>query len=47
MDILSLLDEVQTIARNGLLFSENHYDRERYERLLDLVVNEKVFSFSR
>ena len=40
MDILSLLDEVQTIARNGLLFSENHYDRERYDRLLDLAVKE-------
>lgn len=40
MDILSLLDEIQTIARNGLLFSENHYDRERYQRLLDLAVKE-------
>jgi 8-oxo-dGTP pyrophosphatase MutT (NUDIX family) len=40
MDILSLLDEVQTIARNGLFFSENHYDRERYERLLALAVKE-------
>ena len=40
MDILSLLDEVQTVARNGLFFSEYHYDRERYARLLDLAVNE-------
>ena len=33
MDILSLLDEIQTIARNGLNFTPNPYDRERYERL--------------
>jgi len=34
MDIFSLLDEIQTIARNGLHFSANPYDRERYERLM-------------
>jgi ADP-ribose pyrophosphatase YjhB (NUDIX family) len=37
MDLLPLLDELQTIARNGLNFSSNPYDRERYERLLDLA----------
>jgi ribonuclease HI/ADP-ribose pyrophosphatase YjhB (NUDIX family) len=37
MDILPLLDEIATIARNGLNFSENPYDRERYERLLTVA----------
>ncbi|MFQ5436062.1 MAG: NUDIX hydrolase N-terminal domain-containing protein [Anaerolineae bacterium] len=37
MDIFSLLDELQTIARNGLHFSQNPYDRERYERLMQLT----------
>ncbi len=37
MDILPLLDEMQAIARNGLAYSENPYDRERYERLLALA----------
>lgn len=33
MDVFTLLDEIQTIARNGLIFAENPFDRERYERL--------------
>ncbi len=37
MDILPLLDELQTIARNGLNFSTDPYDRERYERLLEIA----------
>jgi ADP-ribose pyrophosphatase YjhB (NUDIX family) len=37
MDIFSLLDELQTIARNGLLYAGNDFDRERYERLLALA----------
>jgi ADP-ribose pyrophosphatase YjhB (NUDIX family) len=37
MDILSLLDELQTIARTGLNFASNPYERERYEHLLGLV----------
>jgi 8-oxo-dGTP pyrophosphatase MutT (NUDIX family) len=37
MDILPLLDELQTIARTGLNFTESPYDRERYERLLQLA----------
>jgi len=39
MDIFPLLDELQTIARNGLEFSENPYDRERYQRLLELSIS--------
>lgn len=37
MDIFSLLDEIQTIARNGLHFASGTYDRERYERLMRLT----------
>jgi len=37
MDILPLLDELQTIARNGLAFTTNPYDKERYQRLMKLV----------
>ena len=37
MELLALLDELQTIARNGLHYAENLYDRERYERLMTLV----------
>ncbi len=38
MDVLALLDEVQTIARNGLHYATNFYDRERYERLYALTL---------
>jgi ADP-ribose pyrophosphatase YjhB (NUDIX family) len=37
VDILPLLDELQTIARNGLNFTTNPQDRERFQRLLALV----------
>ena len=37
MDTFPLLDELQTIARNGLQYAENPYDRERYERLMQLA----------
>jgi len=37
MDVFTLLDEIQTIARNGLEFAENPFDRERYERLSDVA----------
>ncbi len=37
MDIFSLLDELRTIARNGLLFASDAYDCERYERLMRLA----------
>jgi ADP-ribose pyrophosphatase YjhB (NUDIX family) len=36
MDLFSLLDQVQHIARNGLNYAANVYDHERYERLLAL-----------
>jgi ADP-ribose pyrophosphatase YjhB (NUDIX family) len=36
LDIYALLDELQTIARNGLHYTADVYDRERYERLLDI-----------
>jgi 8-oxo-dGTP pyrophosphatase MutT (NUDIX family) len=39
MDIISLLDELQTIARNGLTFAKNSYDQERYQRLLELATS--------
>ncbi len=38
MDIAALLEEIQTVARNGLNYTQNVYDRERYERLLALSV---------
>lgn len=37
MNLLALLDELRTIARNGLTYAESPYDRERYTRLLDLA----------
>jgi 8-oxo-dGTP pyrophosphatase MutT (NUDIX family) len=39
MEFLRLLDELQTIARNGLHYTSDPYDRERYNRLLDLAVH--------
>jgi len=38
-DILTLLEEIQSIARTGLNYAENPYDIERYEKLLSLAVN--------
>jgi ADP-ribose pyrophosphatase YjhB (NUDIX family) len=37
MDIFPLLNEIQAIARNGLHYTSNPYDRERYEKLLELA----------
>lgn len=37
MDLFSLLDEIQTIARNGLNYTSSVYDRERYELLMCLA----------
>ena len=34
---LPLLNELRIIAQNGLEYTENPYDRERYNRILDLV----------
>jgi ADP-ribose pyrophosphatase YjhB (NUDIX family) len=39
-DTFALLDEVRAIARTGLHYSENPFDRERYERLLTLAAQE-------
>ncbi len=36
---LDLLDELRSIAQIGLNFSKNHYDRQNYERLLQLAAN--------
>jgi ADP-ribose pyrophosphatase YjhB (NUDIX family) len=38
MDIFTLLDELQTIARNGIAFTRDPYDRERYEKLLSIAI---------
>jgi ADP-ribose pyrophosphatase YjhB (NUDIX family) len=35
LDVFALLDEVQAIARSGLHYSENPFDRERYTKLLN------------
>jgi len=37
MDSFPFLDELQTIARNGLAYADNPYDRDRYRRLLELA----------
>jgi 8-oxo-dGTP pyrophosphatase MutT (NUDIX family) len=34
LDVFALLDEVQAVARSGLHYSENPFDRERYTKLL-------------
>jgi ADP-ribose pyrophosphatase YjhB (NUDIX family) len=36
-DILPLLEKIQAIARNGLTYAKDLYDRERYEKLLELA----------
>ena len=37
MDKFALLEDLQAIARTGLAYAENSYDRERYERLFSLA----------
>jgi ADP-ribose pyrophosphatase YjhB (NUDIX family) len=37
VDIFALLDELRAIARNGLHFATDPYDRERYQRLMALA----------
>ena len=39
IDLLHVLDELAAIARTGLEYSTNPYDRERYERLLTIAVD--------
>ncbi len=36
-NIYDLLDEVRSIAQNGLYYSKEPYDRQRYERLMEIV----------
>lgn len=38
--MLKLLEEIRAIAHLGLNYSNDVYDRERYERLLDLASSE-------
>jgi len=40
MKIEYLLDSVRGIAQQGLTFAESRYDRERYQRLLDISANQ-------
>jgi ADP-ribose pyrophosphatase YjhB (NUDIX family) len=37
MDIFYLLDSLQSIARDGLYYAQDAYDRERYEHLFQLA----------
>ncbi len=39
IDFLHVLDELQAIARTGLEYAADPYDRERYERLLTIAVD--------
>ncbi len=39
-DAAPLLDELRVIAQNGLAYVDDPYDRERYERILELVTGE-------
>ncbi|WP_248909160.1 NUDIX hydrolase N-terminal domain-containing protein [Halocatena marina] len=36
-NVLSLLDELRILGQNGLRYADNHYDEQRYRRLLELV----------
>jgi 8-oxo-dGTP pyrophosphatase MutT (NUDIX family) len=38
-DAAAVLDELRTIAYEGLAFAENPYDRTRYERLRDIALD--------
>lgn len=39
-NFINLLDELRSIAQLGLNYSKDHYDRERYERLLNIASQE-------
>jgi ADP-ribose pyrophosphatase YjhB (NUDIX family) len=39
-DAVPLLDELRVLAQNGLRYADDPYDRERYERILELVSGE-------
>jgi ADP-ribose pyrophosphatase YjhB (NUDIX family) len=36
-DLLELLDKVQSIGRNGLAYATDPFDRERYQRLVEIA----------
>lgn len=40
MDTVTLLDELRILAKNGLEYTDDPYDRERYERILELTSEE-------
>jgi ADP-ribose pyrophosphatase YjhB (NUDIX family) len=40
MDLFALLDELRTIAHNGLNYATNPFDIERYQHLLDLTTQQ-------
>lgn len=40
LDVFALLDEVQAIARSGLHYTDNPFDRDRYTRLLEAALRE-------
>jgi ADP-ribose pyrophosphatase YjhB (NUDIX family) len=40
MNILALLEEIRAIAQLGLNYTSDHFDRERYQRLLRLAATE-------
>ncbi len=44
--MLKLLEKVQALARNGLFYADNEYDRERYQALLDLAVDQYATALS-
>jgi len=48
MNILKLLEEIRGIAQNGLYYSKNEYDQERYNQLLNLCSKQysNLFGFS-
>ncbi len=37
---LKLLDEIRAIAQNGLYYTKDNYDRERYEKLMNIATKE-------
>ncbi len=40
MHILDLLEAIRAIAQTGLNYEQDHYNRERYERLIQLTAGE-------
>ena len=36
-DFLALLENLFAIGRNGLFYTKDSYDKERYQKILDIV----------